>query len=237
MKELKVPTEAKGKLMTRFGINPEEVFVTLALIAWVATVIEYVAKRAYFTLLRKWGDEELARYVTRKVVHILAGGTVLVFPLVYRSVLIPLTLTLAVTIFLVKSRRERKLMKWFQSENNNYEVHFTLMASLVIAAGYLLGNPWYGVIPVSFMAIGDGVTGIVRGALLRRREKSWIGNLAMLLIDIPIGSIIGIPGIVAGVVAAIVEKFEFLGGKVDDNVTVPLTSFLVIVLFDRILRY
>ncbi|MEM1943477.1 MAG: hypothetical protein QXO30_00915 [Candidatus Caldarchaeum sp.] len=37
---------------------------------------------------------------------------------------------------------------------------------------------------------------------------------------------LGVAGVVSGAVASMVEKFEF--GRIDDNMTVPLLSFLTI---------
>ncbi|ALU11393.1 dolichol kinase [Ignicoccus islandicus DSM 13165] len=213
----------------------EEAVITIILISWVAIVIKYLTRKIYYSKLREIYGEELVRYINRKIIHILAGGTVLLFPLIYDSFVIPVTLSLGVTIALLIRRKSNNIMEWFQNESDDYEIHFTAMTTLLLFLGYLLGNPWYGVVPIAFMALGDGVTGIVRGIVLRRREKSWIGNLAMLIVNIPIGSILGVPGIAAGIVAAIIEKFEFFGGKIDDNVTIPLISFLTILAVDALM--
>ncbi|MCC5990519.1 MAG: dolichol kinase, partial [Thermosphaera sp.] len=63
------------------------------------------------------------------------------------------------------------------------------------------------------------------------RNKSWFGNLAMAIVTVPVGQIIlGLPGAFAGLVASIVEHFE-IHSKIDDNITVPLVSFLIILGF------
>ena len=85
-------------------------------------------------------------------------------------------------------------------------------------------------VPVAFMAFGDGVTGIVRNAIYNRRTKAWIGNLAMALVTVPLGyAIFGYIGGLAGLVASIIEHYE-IKPFIDDNLTVPLTSFLIIIL-------
>ena len=62
--------------------------------------------------------------------------------------------------------------------------------------------------PSLFMAFGDGVTGIVRNAVIRKRSKSAIGNVFMFIVSAPIGWYVGMvaePSIpVWGVIAAIV---------------------------------
>ena len=153
----------------------------------------------------------------------------LLVPLIYREPWIPVSLTVLLTLMVGMSRKKNdKFMYWFQTKDNDYEVHFLVMTALLLSLGYLIGDPWCGVLPVAFMAIGDGVTGIIRNFMFKRRTKSWWGNLGMLMVNVLIGSIKGVPGILSGVVAAIVERFEFLGGKIDDNITVPLISFAVL---------
>ena len=176
----------------------------------------------------------MAIYYNRKIIHITAGGLVLSVPFLFEGPVVPLALTLLLTVLLLIKRKKGR-MYWFQTEDNDYEVHFTFMAFVVLALGYALGNVWYGVLPVAFMAIGDGVTGIIRNYMFKRRNKSWWGNLGMLIVNVLIGSLAGLPGVVAGAAAAVVERFEFLEGKIDDNVTVPLVSFALLVALDKLL--
>jgi len=78
------------------------------------------------------------------------------------------------------------------------------------------------------MSFGDAITGIVRNMLYKRRTKSWWGNLVMALFTIPVGSILGLAGILAGAAVSLIEHFEF--NPIDDNITVPLLSFLILAL-------
>jgi len=105
------------------------------------------------------------------------------------------------------------------------------MWGFVLALGWLAsgGNFWFGVLPVLFMSVGDAVTGIVRNILYKRRTKSWWGNLAMAVFSVPVGAaVLGVVGALAGAISSIVEHFE--SNPVDDNITVPLSAFLVLVL-------
>lgn len=72
------------------------------------------------------------------------------------------------------------------------------------------------------------MTGLVRNYMYRRRTKSWWGNLAMAVFSVTVGATLGPAGVVAGAVASFVEHFEFK--PVDDNVTVPLVSFVILML-------
>jgi len=52
--------------------------------------------------------------------------------------------------------------------------------------------------------------------------------LAMALFSIPIGAIMGLAGMFAGAVASFIEHFEIK--PIDDNVLIPLTSFITLLL-------
>ncbi|UXD21555.1 dolichol kinase [Ignicoccus pacificus DSM 13166] len=212
-----------------------ELLISIPIAIWTLFVMKVLTKKLYHVLRDRGVEHNVAVYYNRKLIHITAGGLVLLVPFLYTEPLVPISLSLILTAIVAKARMEKKkLMYWFQTHENDYEVHFTLMTAVMLALGYLLGNPWYGVLPAAFMAIGDGVTGLIRNALFKRRTKSWYGNIGMLIVNVLIGSLVGLPGIIAGIVAAIVERFEFLGGKIDDNITVPLCSFIVLVLLSRI---
>ena len=111
-----------------------------------------------------------------------------------------------------------------------YEVSFCITWGIILTFGWLIseGNFWFGVLPVLFMSFGDAITGIVRNTLYKKRTKSWWGNLAMVLFSIPAGATLGLAGIIAGVAASFIEHFEF--NFMDDNVTVPLSSLLILIL-------
>jgi len=91
-----------------------------------------------------------------------------------------------------------------------------------------MGDFRFGILPILFMSFGDAITGIVRNVIYKRRTKSWWGNLAMAIFSIPTGAILGVAGMLAGAVASLVEHFEFK--YVDDNITVPTFSFIILIL-------
>jgi dolichol kinase len=75
------------------------------------------------------------------------------------------------------------------------------------------------------MAWGDGVTGVVRNLMYKKRTKAWEGSVAMLLVCIPVGALMGLAGMLAGVLATLVERVE----GIDDNISVPLVSLVVLI--------
>lgn len=208
-----------------------ELAATGALFAWVVFLVTALTKKTYDLMLRRGLQHKVAVYYNRKIIHVLAGGLVaFIVPSVFETPLLPLVMALLLGVFTYIPHRVGRLMYWFQVEDNLYEVSFCVMWGVIIALGWLLsrGNFWIGVVPVLFMAIGDSATGFVRNMLFGRRTKSWWGNLAMAAVSIPMGAILGVAGMIAGALASIIEHFEF--PPIDDNVTVPLASFIILLL-------
>jgi len=196
---------------------------------WVMIVVRVISKKFYDWLVGRGEDKKVAVYYNRKLIHILAGGLVaLLVPVLFSGPLVPLILALVLAFATWLPHKTGKLMEWFQVEWNIYETHFCIMWGVVLYIMWLLsGNPWYGVVPISFMAFGDAATGITRNYLFRHRTKSWWGNFAMACFCVPFGFIIfGWVGALAGLVASIIEHFEWR--NLDDNITVPLSSALIL---------
>lgn len=75
------------------------------------------------------------------------------------------------------------------------------------------------------MVYGDGITGIIRNLKYNKRTKAWEGTAGMLVLYITIGAQMGLAGILAGIICSFVERIE----NVDDNVTVPEISLVILV--------
>ncbi|MEM3819129.1 MAG: dolichol kinase [Nitrososphaerota archaeon] len=208
-----------------------EIGVTVVLFAWVVFLVTLLTKKTYLYMRGIGLPENVAVYYNRKIIHILAGGLVaVIIPYVFSTPLLPLVMAFLLGVFTYIPHKTGKLMYWFQVEKNMYEVSFCIMWGLITAVGWVIsnGNYWVGILPVLFMSVGDAVTGLVRNTLFKKRTKSWWGNLAMAMVSIPMGAILGIAGVIAGALASLVEHFEY--HPIDDNITVPLTSFTVLAL-------
>jgi dolichol kinase len=202
-----------------------ELLVALALFIYVLGVV-YTTKKIYSHMLKRGLKVNVAVYYNRKIIHILAGGVVaLLVPHLFTSPLIPLIFALVIAALLYVPHSKKKELSWFQTTDNAYEVNFCVVWGLSLFGLWLITkNPYYAIIPPLFMSLGDAVTGIVRNAVYARRTKSWIGNLAMLTVTVPIGYYFaGVHGVIAAVLATIIEHIE-VPPLLDDNVLITATS-------------
>ncbi len=209
----------------------EELITTLILFSWVIFVVTFLTKKLYVFMRKRNIKHEVAVYYNRKVIHILTGGLCALAVLIaFKSFILPLAMSLLLALLLFIYHKSNRLMKWFQTEDNMYEVSFCIMWGLILTLGWLLssGDFRFGVLPVLFMSIGDAVTGITRNVLYKRRTKSWWGNLAMVSFSMVVGILMGVAGMLAGVAASLVEHFEFK--PIDDNVLIPITSLSILLL-------
>ncbi len=206
-----------------------DVLVTALFILWVMLIIVVISKKVYNYALSKKYSETSARYLSRKSIHILAGGVVaIVVPFVYREPITPFVLSLILTLLLFYNRKQKKMMSWFQETSNFYEVDFTLMWGFSILIGWFFDrNLWLGALPAIYMSIGDGITGIVRIIVSKKRYKGVEGSLAMLASIAPFSVILGYGGLISAIAGTLAEKQNII----DDNIAVPIVSLLTLILF------
>ncbi len=211
-------------------MNPE-IIAGLALLAWNLAVIGPISKWA-FEVLRASHGEELASYITRKAIHVLGGGvSCILTPLLFASPAVPVAMALALAITLLVPHMTGKLLKWFQRPGKISEVYFCLVWAASTLTLWSI-DPWIAMLPLTYMSLGDGVTGITRALTTGKQSKTWTGTLAFLATCTPIGyAALGPAGALSGVAAALAERTT----KVDDNLTVPLAAIAVIVLAKTLL--
>jgi phytol kinase len=128
------------------------------------------------------------------------------------------------------------MLYWFQNRNDFNDVTFCLMWGFTIFILWSITNsPWISIIPVTYMAFGDGITGIVRNALFKKRTKHPLGNLYMFGICAPMGFLFAqlssisnliIWAVIAAAVASIIERYEL--GPLDDNILITISSSIVL---------
>ncbi len=158
----------------------------------------------------------------------------LLLPLLFSSFWWPLILTTGFTALLAYSRVFRP--DTFRGVGGSgrpdalAEIHFP--ATGVILIGVMWGvfnEPWLAIVPLCFMGGGDAVTGLIRSAVYHREVKGNWGSLGMLVICLTFAYFIepywvGAAGAVAAVIA---ERFTKTRHYIDDNLTIPLFSALV----------
>ncbi|ARM74928.1 phosphatidate cytidylyltransferase [Acidianus manzaensis] len=172
-------------------------------------------------------------YVARKSIHMLGGGVVAVIsPYLFSSPLLPIILSYILSGYLIFHRKEGKMLNWFQDTENQGEVYFTFSFGTILLLSWLImPNFWdpgikylyIALLPLFYMAFGDGVTGIIRNYVYKKRIKGLWGSLGMLVVCTVLGYfLLSIYGLISGILATIVERI----GKIDDNILVPFVPFV-----------
>ena len=227
--------------------NPYELLWILLLAIYALSVI-FLTKKSYHLFIKKGVKKESAVYYNRKLIHIFAGGVVvLIVPFVFSTAWYPLLSGVVLALFMFFLHKSDRILYWFQTKDDVNDVTFCLMWGLaifvlweILGSGILgpsLGGSarWIAIIPPAFIAFGDGITGIIRNIAFKERVKHVIGNVYMMGVCIPIGyyfgSMSGIRGmefwgVIAAIVASILEKFEI--GPIDDNVLITISSIFVL---------
>jgi len=209
-----------------------DVAKAIPLFVYIIVLVSVVTKKLYSLMISRGLRVNVAVYFNRKIIHILSGGVVaLLVPFVFSEPLVPMVFAYTLALITYLPHRSGKLLDWFQTRDNMYEVNFCIAWGTSIAVLWLLtGDPWISIIPALAISFGDALTGIVRNIVFGYRTKHWLGNIAMALLTIPIGyTIAGWAGVASMAAASIIERIEF--NPVDDNILIALTSSLVLLIW------
>ena len=229
--EYLVNSPGLGEIYRSVGvvIKPEYVIhdflISLPLLVLVVLVVYLFSKGVY----RLTGSN----YKARKFIHFAAGAVIAILaPYIFYTPIVFAVMSFLLFLVVYFPHKKGRLLRWFQIERKYGEVYFTF------AYFALFSIFWYIDINIAiasalFMAIGDGVTGLIKERYYGRREEEKkvkglnLGNLGMLIVSLPIGYYYcGWSGVVAAVFASLIESFE----GIDDNVTIPFGSAAVIAL-------
>lgn len=179
-------------------------------------------------------DAGVPQYISRKLGHLGGCAGFLLCPLLFSTFWWPLILTIAFTVLLLYARAFRPM--FFRGVGGSgrpqalAEIHYPATGIVTIGVLWgILGEPWLAVVPLLFMGAGDAVTGLIRSAVYGREVKGNWGSLGMLVTCLLLAYFvkpyyIGAAGAIAAVLA---EKFTKTSQFVDDNLTIPLFSALV----------
>jgi hypothetical protein len=204
-----------------------DVPITIVLLVWMGFVLFFASRWLYNFVLRRGWEPKRGTYLGRKLVHILGAGIVAaILPFGFSEPYLPLVFAFFLAAFTYTLHRTNHILYWFQDPANYSETYFAIMFGAAIFVTWMFDKTFLlAVVPTLFMAWGDGVTGIVRNVIYKRRTKAWQGSLAMLLVCIPVGALMGVAGVIAGVAATAIERVSWL----DDNIGVPLVSLGVLI--------
>ena len=200
-------------------------------------LIVFAIKPVHSYMVKNGSENMVAVYYNRKIAHMLAGGVpIILSPIVFESPIWPLIGGILGFFALLSTHLLDRRLWWMQTEQNVNDATFALMLGTSV---YLIweytNEPWLAILPSLYMAFGDGVTGIIRNKLFKKRTKSAWGNLGMANVCLPLGFFIGnsvdpsIPvlGLISASVASFVERYEF--GVIDDNILIVIASSIVII--------
>jgi len=213
------------------------IYFTLSIILILyAILVSLITKKTFDFMVSRGVKKIDAIYYNRKLVHILAGGVIALFVPFFPTPIFPLVSGIILAIFTYYSHKKGQMLYWFQNNKDLNDVSFCLMWGFTVFILWTLtGSPWISIIPITFMAFGDGITGIVRNAMFKKRTKHPLGNLYMFGICAPLGFIFAqmslisgmiIWAVIAAAVASIVERYEF--GPIDDNILITISSSIII---------
>lgn len=181
-------------------------------------------------------------YLSRKVIHFGAAPAILVLPLVFDSAFFPILLSaiLAVQLalnHLLFARGTRNLFPGFARKGRLSEVYFAIASLISIAALWHI-DAWLAVVPSLWLALGDGITGVVRSYTSGREVKDWWGSLACLIVCSAISIALVTPlvaGLAGAAAATIAERYsgdaEGALIKLDDNLAMPLAGLATMLPF------
>ncbi len=165
-----------------------------------------------------------SNYKARKFIHFAAGAVVAVLtPYLFYTPFIFALMCFILFLMVYFPHKRGDLLYWFQIEKKYGEIYFCF------AYFALFSIFWYIDINIAiasalFMAVGDGITGLIKERYYGKREEEKkvkgfnLGNIGMMLVSVPIGYIYcGAAGVIAAIFVSILESME----GIDDNVTVP----------------
>ena len=164
-------------------------------------------------------------HLARKVAHLSAGVPIGLSPLVFPSVWYPVGLALAFLALLTLSH-QIDLLPGVSRPGRWSEVSFP--AAVLLSLALWPVSPWAAALPGLWVALGDGVAGLVRAWVYQRPSKGLWGSAACLAVCLPLAVLVtpfwvGIAGVGAFTVA------EYLCGDVgrihlDDNLAAPVAA-------------
>ena len=141
-----------------------EILWGVILVVWVLLVVFQFSK----IVSRKWN-----KYVARKFIHFLTGGLVAVIsPYIFKTPTIPVLGALFMALVTVAPRIWNRDLDWFQIEKNFGDTWFCISFAILFLTFWYVDKV-IAITAALFMAVGDGITGIVRNRIYKRHVKGF----------------------------------------------------------------
>ncbi len=218
--------------LVNIGNIIHDAIIAILLLIYIMFIVLFLTRKLYSFMISRNIKHNIAVYYNRKAIHMAAGGVIsLLIPLFFKEPLVPMIFALIIAFIVYIPHKTKKLLYWFQVEENMYEVNFCIAWGISIAILWILfGDPYWAVVPALMISFGDAVTGVIRNAVFGYRTKHWVGNIGMAIVTIPIGYIYaGLAGMVSAILSTIIERIEF--NPIDDNTLISLVSTVTLVIF------
>jgi hypothetical protein len=164
-------------------------------------------------------------HLARKVSHLSAGIPIGLAPVVFPSVWYPAGLALAFLALLTLSH-QIDLLPGVSRRGRWSEVGFPMAVLLCLILWPI--SPWAAVLPGLWVALGDGVAGLVRALVYKRPCKGLWGSVACLTLCAPFAVLVqplwvGALGVIGFTVVEHLSG-DFALIKVDDNLAAPVAA-------------
>ncbi len=182
-------------------------------------------------------------YLSRKVIHFGAAPAVLLLPVLFDSARFPVILGAFLFILLALNHvgftrwGRQNLFPGFARKGRLSEVYFAIASLISIAALWHI-DAWLAIVPSLWLALGDGITGVVRSYTSGREVKDWWGSLACLIVCSAISIALVTPlvaGLAGAAAATIAERYsgdaEGALIKLDDNLAMPMAGLATMLPF------
>lgn len=215
---------------------------------WLGILISYI----YISLVIVGAKifEKKGKEVSRKFIHIMLGNwwfiAMFFFTNVWFAIFVPATFV--IINYLSYKKNIIKIMERDAQDGLGTVYYAVTLLILVIVSFGIFKNPLLGLIPNLVMAYGDGFAAIVGKTAKSKRyklgdsKKSFAGSLTMFIISLMLigGYLMFVNSnifwnnahwpLISIMIAFVVTAIEAVSSKGTDNLTVPLSTLLLLIL-------
>ncbi|HDO20350.1 MAG: hypothetical protein NDF53_00450 [archaeon GB-1867-097] len=179
-------------------------------------------------------------WVNRKIIHFSTIPAVYAYLYIFNDIYIWTIFALGFVLYTLIPHLKNREKDWFQVKGNFGEVYYCLIYLIVGSVFFYINRP-LAAVAMLLTAIGDGITGIIRFFLFKRKEeaislyvstdpnvrkacKTIAGTLGFLAVGIPLTAFFFgvLKGVIITLISAIAEKQHLL----DDNLAIPATVLI-----------